>query len=246
MKIVVVSAGLSSPSSTRLLADRLTAATLEHLDAEPRVIELRDLATEIAQQFVTGFPPARLATALDAVAAADGLIAVTPVFAGSYSGLFKSFFDVIDKDALTGKPVLLGATGGTARHSLVTEHALRPLFSYLRALVLPTAVYAASEDWGEEGLAQRIGRAGAELARFMAPAPEPAPVPTPTPTPAPATVGSATPEAARDAVPGASPDVDTAAAIAPRSLTGAITSVDPQGGFTVVPFEQRLAALRAR
>ncbi|KJY20489.1 MULTISPECIES: CE1759 family FMN reductase [unclassified Streptomyces] len=218
MRIVVVSAGLSSPSSTRLLADRLTAATLEHVDAETEVVELRALATEIAQHFVTGFPPARLAAALDAVAAADGLIAVTPVFAGSYSGLFKSFFDLIDKDSLTGKPVLLGATGGTARHSLVTEHALRPLFTYLRALVLPTAVYAASEDWGEEGLAQRIARAGAELARFTTPA----------------------------AVPGqgAAPDVDTAAAIAPRSLTGAITSVDPADGFVTVPFEQRLAALR--
>ncbi|MEJ8646431.1 CE1759 family FMN reductase [Streptomyces sp. MS1.HAVA.3] len=216
-RLIVVSAGLSSPSSTRLLADRLAAATLDHVNAEPEVIELRDLATEIAQHFVTGFPPARLAAALDAVAAADGLITVTPVFAGSYSGLFKSFFDLIDKDALTGKPVLLGATGGTARHSLVTEHALRPLFTYLRALVLPTAVYAASEDWGESGLAQRIARAGAELARFMAPA-------------------------ARQH---AAPDVDTAVAIAPRSLTGAITSVDPADGFELVPFAQRLAALRA-
>ncbi|MGW2994776.1 CE1759 family FMN reductase [Streptomyces sp. NPDC001193] len=216
MKIVVVSAGLSSPSSTRLLADRLAAATLRHVDAETEVIELRDLATEIARHFVTGFPPARLAAALDAVAAADGLVAVTPVFAASYSGLFKSFFDIIDKDALTGKPVLVGATGGTARHSLVTEHALRPLFTYLRALVMPTAVYAASEDWGEEGLAGRITRAGVELARFLEPA-------------------------RRDAV----PDVDTAAAIAPRSPTGAITSVHATAGFEVVPFEQRLAALRA-
>ncbi|MDA5286508.1 CE1759 family FMN reductase [Streptomyces sp. Isolate_45] len=216
MRLIVVSAGLSSPSSSRLLADRLAAETLGRVAAESEVIELRELATEIAQHFVTGFPPARLAAALDAVAAADGLITVTPVFAASYSGLFKSFFDLLDKDALTGKPVLLGATGGTARHSLVTEHALRPLFTYLRALVLPTAVYAASEDWGDEGLAQRIARAGAELARFMTPAP-------------------------RDAA----PDVDTAAAIAPRSPTGAITSVDPSGGFEPVPFEQRLAALRA-
>ncbi|MFI7357992.1 CE1759 family FMN reductase [Streptomyces avidinii] len=215
MKLVVVSAGLSSPSSTRLLADRLTAATLDRVDAEPEVVELRELAAEIAQHFVTGFPPARLAAALDAVAAADGLIAVTPVFAASYSGLFKSFFDLIDKDALTGKPVLLGATGGTARHSLVTEHALRPLFTYLRALVLPTAVYAASEDWGEQGLDRRITRAGTELARFMAPAAH-----------------------------GAAPDIDTAAAIAPRSPTGAITSTDPANGFTIVPFAQRLAALQ--
>ncbi|MFB7266305.1 CE1759 family FMN reductase [Streptomyces nojiriensis] len=215
MKLAVVSAGLSSPSSTRLLADRLTAATLARLDAEPETVELRELATEIAQHLVTGFPPARLAAALDTVAAADGLIAVTPVFAASYSGLFKSFFDLIDKDALTGTPVLLGATGGTARHSLVTEHAMRPLFTHLRALVLPTAVYAASQDWGEQGLAQRITRAGTELARSMHPA-----------TPA-------------------TPDTDTAAAIAPRSVTGAITSADPAHGHRPVPFEQRLAALRA-
>ncbi|MGD6753690.1 CE1759 family FMN reductase [Streptomyces sp. BH105] len=212
MKLVVVSAGLSAPSSTRLLADRLAAATTGNVDAEVEVLELRDYATEIAQHFVTGFPPARLAAALDAVAAADGLIAVTPVFSASYSGLFKSFFDLIDKDALTGKPVLVGATGGTARHSLVTEHALRPLFTYLRAIVLPTAVYAASEDWGEEGLASRIARAGAELARLM--------------------------------VPAAGPDVDTSAAIAPRSLHGAVTSVDPADGFEVTPFAERLEALR--
>ncbi|MEU8779204.1 CE1759 family FMN reductase [Streptomyces sp. NPDC048606] len=234
MKLVIVSAGLSSPSSTRLLADRLAAATLDHVDAEPEVIELRDLATEIARHFVTGFPSDRLAAALDAVAAADGLIAVTPVFAGSYSGLFKSFFDVIDKDALTGKPVLLGATGGTARHSLVTEHALRPLFTYLRAVVPPTAVYAASEDWGDEGLDRRIARAGAELASFLAPA---APAPTTRTAPTPTPVAVPTP---RDTA----PDVDTTAAIAPRSTTGAITSVDASAGFGIVPFEQRLAALR--
>ncbi|WP_329094921.1 CE1759 family FMN reductase [Streptomyces sp. NBC_01439] len=227
MKLVVVSAGLSSPSSTRLLADRLTAETLGHLDAEPEVIEVRELATQIAQHLVTGFPPAPLAAALDAVAGADGLIAVTPVFAASYSGLFKSFFDLIDKDALTGTPVLLGATGGTARHSLVTEHAMRPLFTHLRALVLPTAVYAASQDWGEAGLARRITRAGTELARSMRPT---------TPNTIRGTV--------LDTVPDAALDVDTAAAIAPRSSTGAITSVDPTHGFTTVSFEQRLAALR--
>jgi FMN reductase len=230
MKLVVVSAGLSAPSSTRLLADRLAAATRERVEGaaantvvDVEVIELRDLATDIAQHFVTGFPSGRLAAALDAVAAADGLIAVSPVFSASYSGLFKSFFDVIDKDALTGKPVLVGATGGTARHSLVTEHALRPLFTYLRALVLPTAVYAASEDWGDEGLDRRIARAGAELARFMAPA------------------------GAESGAGSGAPDVDTAAAIAPpRSRHGAITSVDPADGFQVTPFEQQLAALRVQ
>ncbi|MER5683179.1 FMN reductase [Streptomyces sp. NPDC002205] len=179
LKIVAVSAGLSQPSSTRLLADRLAAAARERLATEQdrpveiRVIELRDLAVDIANHLVTGFPPQALNEAIDAVAAADGLIAVSPVFTASYSGLFKSFFDLIDNTALTGKPVLIAATGGTARHSLVLEHAMRPLFAYLRATVVPTSVYAASEDWGSsgdeytEGLPSRIRRAGGELAGMI-------------------------------------------------------------------------------
>ncbi|NXY93093.1 FMN reductase [Streptomyces sp. BR123] len=179
MKLIVVSAGLSTPSSTRLLADRLTESTRDELAARghegaTEVVELRELAGDIANHLVTGFPPPRLGAAIDSVMAADGLIVVTPVFAASYSGLFKSFFDVIDPDALTGKPVLIAATGGTARHSLVLEHAVRPLFAHLRAVVVPTAVFAASEDWGSggdlytDGLPGRVRRAGVELAALMA------------------------------------------------------------------------------
>ncbi|MEU6776992.1 FMN reductase [Streptomyces sp. NPDC046759] len=167
MKLVVVSAGLSVPSSTRLLADRLAAAVDRRTPVDLQVVELRELAVEIAHNFTNGFPGKGLAAAQDAVAGAEGLIVVTPVFSASYSGLFKSFFDVLDKDALVGKPVLIAATGGTARHSLVLEHALRPLFVHLRAVVVPTGVYAASEDWGEEGLPGRIERAAGELAGLM-------------------------------------------------------------------------------
>ncbi|MGW6519918.1 CE1759 family FMN reductase [Streptomyces sp. NPDC054962] len=217
MRLVVVSAGLSVPSSTRLLADRLLAATVGRaaagadVDVDVEVVELRDLAVEIAHNFTNGFPGRKLAAALAAVTAADGLIVVTPVFSASYSGLFKSFFDVIDPDALAGKPVLIAATGGSARHSLVLEHALRPLFSYLRAVVVPTAVYAASEDWGAEGLPERIERAAAELAALMkglsAPSTPSAPL--------------------KD-------DRDEKAEKAEKS------------GFTVVPFADQLAALAAR
>ncbi|MFF5635468.1 FMN reductase [Streptomyces sp. NPDC012825] len=179
LKLVAVSAGLSSPSSTRLLADRLLQAARYRLAEQEyavdvEVVELRDLAVDIANNFVTGFPSGRLREAIDTVTGADGVIAVTPVFTASYSGLFKSFFDLVDPTALTGTPVLIGATGGTARHSLVLDHALRPLFAYLRALTVPTAVYAASEDWGSggdeytEGLPARINRAGYEFADAVA------------------------------------------------------------------------------
>ncbi|HSE72012.1 MAG TPA: FMN reductase [Nocardioidaceae bacterium] len=184
-RIVVVSAGLSQPSSTRLLADRLATATTRQLGelldvgpeveggSEVEVVELREHAQDLAKNLLTGFPSPELELAIDAVLRADGLIVVSPVFNASYSGLFKMFFDVIEQGALSGKPVLMAATGGTARHSLALEHAMRPLFAYLHAVTVPTAVFAATDDWGSRGdadggLVQRIERAGGELARLVA------------------------------------------------------------------------------
>jgi FMN reductase len=172
-KLAVVSGGLSQPSSTRLLADRLTEATVDRLreqsvETEVVVIELRDLAHDVTNNLLTGFASPKLQNALDAVTNADGLIAVTPIFTTSYSGLFKSFIDIIDTAALAELPVLIGATGGTERHSLALDYAMRPLFTYLHAIVAPTAVYAASADWGSEsGLPGRIARAAGELAALV-------------------------------------------------------------------------------
>ncbi|SOD62925.1 FMN reductase [Streptomyces zhaozhouensis] len=219
--LAVVTAGLSQPSSTRLLADRLAEATRRPLaDAgapvETRVVELRDLATDIAGNLVTGFPAPALREAIGTVERADGVIAVTPVFAASYSGLFKSFFDLFEPTALAGTPVLLAATGGTARHSLVLDHAMRPLFAYLRATVVPTAVFAAAEDWGGDGdpltdtLPTRITRAAGELAALLS-----------------ARAGE-----------GAEGD-------APERPSGAATG-EGSPGLEVTPFAEQLAALRPR
>jgi FMN reductase len=174
-KVVVVSAGLSVPSSTRILADSLGAATQRALAAlgqgsEVDVVELRDLAHLSTDNQLTGFPTGALSEAVRRVAAADAVIAVTPVFSASYSGIFKSFFDVLDDGTLEGTPVLIAATAGTARHSLVLDFALRPLFAYLRADVVPTGVFAASSDFGSASgvgggsLSTRIDRAAGELA----------------------------------------------------------------------------------
>ncbi|WP_426563191.1 FMN reductase [Angustibacter sp. McL0619] len=175
--LVVVTAGLSQPSSTRLLADRLAAATSRAMAergeaVDVRVVELRELANELTNHLLTGFPSGALAEAVEAVRTADALIAVTPIFNASYSGLFKTFFDVLDEGSLDGVPVLLAATGGTARHSLAVDFAMRPLFAYLRADAVATGVFAASEDWGSAGrhgpLGRRIERAGGELAAAVA------------------------------------------------------------------------------
>ncbi|OLT22765.1 oxidoreductase [Ornithinimicrobium sp. CNJ-824] len=175
-RIVVVTAGLSNPSSTRLLADRIADAVTTQVSArgeraEVEVVELRELAQDLATTMTTGgMPTPRVAQARDLVASADGLVAVTPVFTASYSGLFKMFVDVLDTDALNGVPVVVAATAGTSRHQLVLDHALRPLFTYLRAVVVPTGVFAATEDFGggeSDRLGRRIAQAAAELASLV-------------------------------------------------------------------------------
>lgn len=171
--LVVISGGLREPSSTRLLADRIAEAVRSELAARNTsstfsVIELRPLARGIVDTMLAGFAPPELESAFDTVARAEGLVAVTPAFNASFSGLFKSFFDVLPEPTLSDMPVLMAATGGTERHSLVLEHAMRPMFSYLHAVVAPTGVYASTADFGtQHGLTDRINRAAGDFARLL-------------------------------------------------------------------------------
>jgi FMN reductase len=167
-RVIVVSAGTGDPSSTRQLTDRIAQKTLARLRAagtaaSSSVIELGPLAVDIARATTGGFSSEQLQAAIDRVATADAVIAATPVYKAGISGLFKSFVDVLDNDLLVAKPVLLTATGGSARHALVIDDQMRPLFAYLRALTLPTSIYAAPEDWGATELGERIERAATEL-----------------------------------------------------------------------------------
>lgn len=178
--LIIVTAGLSTPSTTRALADALSTATSAHLhargdEAQVTVIELRQLAAELALAMTDWLAPTPLLDAAKAsLVAADGLIAVSPVFQGSYSGLFKMFFDTLDPHALDGLPTLIAATGGSHRHALVLDYALRPLLNYLHATVVPTGVYQAAEELaaapevGHPALAARIDRASGELTDLMA------------------------------------------------------------------------------
>jgi FMN reductase len=167
-----VSAGVSEPSSTRLLADRITQKSLDQLHeagtpASANVIELGPLAVDIARATVAGLPSEQLQDAIARIANADALIAATPVYKAGIIGLFKSFIDVLDDDLLVAKPVLLAATAGSSRHALVIDEQMRPLFAYLRALTLPTSVFAAPEDWAAAELGSRIDRAATELAAIV-------------------------------------------------------------------------------
>lgn len=171
-RLIVISAGTSEPSSTRLLADRVAQRTLELLretgtDASAGVIELAPLAVDIASATVAGFPSEQLQAAIGQIASAHAIIAATPVYKAGISGLFKSFIDVLDDDLLIAKPVLLAATAGSSRHALVVDDQMRPLFAYMRALTLPTSVFAGPEDWSATQLGDRIARAATELAALV-------------------------------------------------------------------------------
>jgi len=170
--LVVISAGTSDPSSTRMLADRtaqrVAALAGEHgATVRTRVIDLRELATDITTALTSQLVTPRLQQAVDALGEADGVIAAAPVYKAGPSGLFTSFFHVLDNDLLIGKPVVLAATAGTARHALVVDDQMRSLFAYLRTLPVPTSLFAAPEDWGDPALNKRIDRAAFELVLLM-------------------------------------------------------------------------------
>ena len=172
LRVIVISAGTSDPSSTRLLADR-TAERVAALAAERghqvtvSAIDLREFAADISTAVVSQLITPRLQQAVAALGEADGIIAATPVYKAGPSGLFTSFFGVLDNDLLIGKPVVLAATAGTARHALVADDQMRPMFAYLRTLTAPTSLFAAPEDWGDPALAARIDRAALELVLLM-------------------------------------------------------------------------------
>jgi FMN reductase len=171
--LVVVSAGTGDPSATRLLASRTADRVIAHAarrgtTLSVSVVELRELAADLTTALTTtGLITPKLQQAITTLRDADGLIAATPVYQAGPSGLFTSFFQALDSDLLIGTPTLLAATAGTARHALVADGAIRPMFAYLRTLATPTSLFAAPEDWADPALAQRIDRAAFELALLI-------------------------------------------------------------------------------
>jgi FMN reductase len=170
--LAVVTAGTSDPSSTRMLADRIARRVVEQAgqrgnEVITQVIDLRELATEITTALISQFVGSNLGAAIAVLGEADGIIASTPVYKAGASGLFTSFFQVLDNDLLIAKPVVLAATAGTARHALVVDEQLRSLFAYLRTITVPTSLFAASEDWGDPAFTKRIDRAAVELLLLM-------------------------------------------------------------------------------
>jgi len=171
-RLAVVSAGTGDPSSSRLLADRL-AERVTALAAERgntvtvNVIELREIAADVSGALVSQLLTPGLRRAVEILGEADGIIASTPVYQAGPSGLFTSFFHTLDNDLLIAKPLVLAATAGTARHALVADDQMRPMFAYLRAMTAPTSLFAAPEDWSDPALIKRVERAALELTLLM-------------------------------------------------------------------------------
>jgi FMN reductase len=171
-KLVVISAGTSDPSSTRLLADRISDRTCELAACHGQtvtstIVELREFAADVSSALVSQLITPRLQAAITALGESDGIIASTPVYKAGPSGLFTSFFDILDDDLIIARPVVLAATAGTARHALVVDDQMRSMFAYLRALIIPTSLFAATEDWSDPALNKRVDRAAVELVLLM-------------------------------------------------------------------------------
>lgn len=147
LKLVAVSGGLQRPSRTLVLVEEIITALSIAMPLDVRLIELGELAPVLGRTLYRNGLSEPAETQLDAIETADVLVVASPVFRGSFPGLFKHLFDLIAPDALVDKPILLAATGGSDRHALVIEHQLRPLFAFFQALTLPVGVYASERDF---------------------------------------------------------------------------------------------------
>ena len=149
LRVVAVSGGLQRPSKSAALAEHLLDLIADEVPSQQRLVELGQLAPHLAGAVWRSQLPGTVEQELLAVEQADILVVATPVYRGSYTGLFKHFFDFIHQDALIDKPVLLAATGGSERHALVIDHQLRPLFSFFQARTLPLGIYATDKDFAD-------------------------------------------------------------------------------------------------
>lgn len=172
-RIVGFSGSLNAPSKTRALVDLALAKASTRYGVATESYDLTELLPSLLSQ-AAGLGPldASGRALIDSILSADALVVGSPVYKGSYTGLFKHVFDLIDPLALAGKPILLTATGGGDKHALVIEHHLRPLFGFFEAATLPTGIYAGAADFTDgkptsPALLSRLDRAIDQLSPWL-------------------------------------------------------------------------------
>ena len=164
LKVVAVSGGLQRPSRTRALALELLEGLAEALPIETRLIEIGEIAPQFGGVLQRRHLPAAIEGLLEEVESADLLLVASPIFRGTYTGLFKHFFDFVHHESLIDVPVLLAATGGSDRHALAIDHQLRPLFSFFQAHTLPIGVYGTDKEFDNYRVSGEALRARIALA----------------------------------------------------------------------------------
>lgn len=170
--VVAISGSVNRPSRSRLLAQDIVAQAQRHMAVNASVFDLVDAGPGLGAAFFRPQLSDSAREMVEAIESADAIIAVSPVYKGSYTGLFKHLFDFVEPSRLAGKPVVIGATGGGQRHGLVVEHQIRPLFGFFCAMTAPTSVYASDGDFEDGVLAApsviaRAAAAGSELAALL-------------------------------------------------------------------------------
>jgi len=152
-RIVAVSGAVSNPSRTTALVCAIGQRVAQRLGGEVHLVEIAELQPAIGESLLRGTTTPDLQVAIDRIETADVLIVASPVFQASYSGLFKYVFDLVNPTALHGTSTILGATGGTDRHTLMVDYELRPLFQYFHATIAHHSIYATREDFADYTLA---------------------------------------------------------------------------------------------
>jgi FMN reductase len=172
-RVVAFTGSTRRPSKSRTLAQLIASAVEVQPPVDVEFYDVFDAGPGLGAAFTRKELTPEALHIVEAVEQADALIAITPVYKGSYTGLFKHLIDFVDLEALHNKPVVIGATGGGHRHALIVEHQLRPLFGFFSALTIPTAIYASEHEFANgtvenEGVLERIDLAAAQLALLLA------------------------------------------------------------------------------
>jgi FMN reductase len=171
--VLGLSGNITRPSKTRSFVGQIAEEAAVATGARSLTFDIQDLGPSLAQaRRIADLDPAAR-NIVESVLNASILVVGSPTYKGSYTGLFKHFFDLFDPAALRGKPVILAATGGGERHSLIVEHQLRPLFGFFEALTMPTAIYASDRDFLDgvlvsDAIRARAKQAVAEACRAVA------------------------------------------------------------------------------
>jgi FMN reductase len=147
MRILGFSGGLSIPSKTHGLVNAIVERFAAKGKVEAEVVDLAQVATGFGGAMYRQHLPSELKSVLERIEAADVLVVASPVYRAAYPGIFKHVFDLVERDALEGKAVILAASGGSAHHALILESHLRPLFNSLGSFTVPTGIYSQASDF---------------------------------------------------------------------------------------------------